>query len=62
MRLHGGPPADGRGFDRAALARDLPQTAKVAENSGSVLLEYGGRPYVRLQERGQWLPYPQEER
>lgn len=62
VRLHGGPPADGRGFDRAALARDLPQTAKVAENSGSVLLEYGGRPYVRLQERGQWLPYPQEER
>jgi hypothetical protein len=34
----------------------------VAENSGSVVLDYAGQTYVRLQERGQWLPYPQNGR
>ena len=61
-RLYAGPPAGQSGFNLAALARDLPQTARVAENSGSVVLDYAGQTYVRLQERGQWLPYPQNGR
>lgn len=61
-RLYAGPPAGQGGFDLAALVRDLPQTARVAENSGSVVLDYAGQTYVRLQERGQWLPYPQNGR
>lgn len=60
-RLYAGPPAGQAGYDLASLARDLPQTAKVSENSGSVVLEYAGRPYVRLQDQGQWLPYPQSQ-
>lgn len=60
-RLYAGPPPGQAGFDLASLARDLPQTAKVSENAGSVVLEYAGRPYVRLQEHGPWLPYPQSQ-
>ncbi|MCK0508508.1 cellulose biosynthesis protein BcsG [Aromatoleum anaerobium] len=48
----------GAGIDRHALVADLPQTAPVAENAGTVVLEYGGMSYVRIQEQGEWLPYP----
>ena len=61
-RLYAGPRAGQGGFDLASLTRDLPQTAKVSENAGSVVLEYAGQPYVRLQGQSQWLPYPQGER
>lgn len=60
-RLYAGPAPGRTRFDLASLARDLPQTAKVSENAGSVVLEYAGRPYVRLQEHGPWLPYPQSQ-
>ncbi len=52
------PVDDGAGIDRHALVADLPQTAPVAENAGTVVLEYGGMSYVRIQEQGEWLPYP----
>lgn len=41
------------------LLADLPQTAKVSENAGTVVLDYNGKPYVRIKEDGGWLPYPQ---
>ncbi|QKZ07457.1 cellulose biosynthesis protein BcsG [Pseudomonas eucalypticola] len=41
------------------LLTDLPQTAAVSENAGTVVVDYAGKPYVRIKEKGQWLPYPQ---
>ncbi|MFP3515541.1 cellulose biosynthesis protein BcsG [Pseudomonas sp. SIMBA_077] len=46
--------------DWSTLLTDLPQTAKVSENSGTVVLDYNGKPYVRIKENGGWLPYPQQ--
>ncbi|WP_445395501.1 cellulose biosynthesis protein BcsG [Zobellella sp. An-6] len=40
------------------LLADLPVTPWVAENAGTVVLDYDGTPYVRLKEKGIWLPYP----
>ncbi|MBL1379049.1 cellulose biosynthesis protein BcsG [Zobellella sp. CGMCC 1.18722] len=40
------------------LLADLPVTPWVAENAGTVVLDYDGIPYVRLKENGIWLPYP----
>ncbi|MFP3541284.1 cellulose biosynthesis protein BcsG, partial [Pseudomonas sp. SIMBA_044] len=34
--------------DWSTLLTDLPQTAKVSENSGTVVLDYNGKPYVRI--------------
>ena len=53
------PQAEGRGLDWQALLSDLPQTPAVSENSGTVVLDYAGKPYVRIKEKGAWLPYPQ---
>ncbi|ALR78550.1 cellulose biosynthesis protein BcsG [[Enterobacter] lignolyticus] len=36
----------------------LPQTAPVSENSNAVVIQYQGKPYVRLN-GGEWVPYPQ---
>lgn len=49
------------GFDWQTLLSDLPATAAVAENRGTVVLQYDGTPYVRIKERGAWLPYPQRQ-
>jgi cellulose synthase operon protein YhjU len=53
------PQAEGQGLDWQALLSDLPQTPAVSENSGTVVLDYAGKPYVRIKEKGAWLPYPQ---
>ncbi len=54
---------DGKNFvadqvDRNALTSDLPQTAPVSENANAVVIEYQGKPWVRLG-GGDWVPYPQ---
>lgn len=46
--------------DLTALLTGLPQTLVVSENSGTVVLDYAGKPYVRIKEKGGWLPYPQQ--
>ncbi|VVN83878.1 cellulose biosynthesis protein BcsG [Pseudomonas fluorescens] len=53
------PQAEGQGPDWQALLSDLPQTPVVSENSGTVVLDYGGKPYIRIKEKSAWLPYPQ---
>jgi len=59
-RLYAAPPqGDGLGPDWQALLADLPQTPVVSENAGTVVLDYAGKPYVRIKENGAWLPYPQ---
>lgn len=45
-------------WDWSALLKDLPETAPVSENSGTVVMKYQGVPYIRFQERKEWLPYP----
>lgn len=59
-RLYAAPPqGDGLGPDWQALLANLPQTPMVSENAGTVVLDYAGKPYVRIKEKGAWLPYPQ---
>ena len=45
-------------FDPKALAADLPKTKMVAQNEGSTVMEYNGKPYVSLDEKT-WQEYPQ---
>lgn len=45
-------------LDLAALVRDLPETAAVSETAGAQVVEYGGTPYLRLDGKGAWMPYP----
>ena len=60
-RLYASPElSNGQTVDWSALLKDLPQTAKVSENAGTVVLDYNGKPYVRIKENGGWLPYPQQ--
>ncbi|MNQ55560.1 hypothetical protein D3C85_696570 [compost metagenome] len=59
-RLYAAPPqADGQGPDWNALLSGLPQTPAVSENAGTVVLDYAGKSFVRIKEKGTWLPYPQ---
>ena len=59
-RLYADPAlSNGQTVDWSRLLTDLPKTAKVSENSGTVVLDYNGKPYVRIKENGGWLPYPQ---
>lgn len=44
--------------DWSAFTGNLPQTAAVSENSNTVVMQYQGKPYVRLN-GGAWVPYPQ---
>ena len=44
--------------DWSALTNNLPQTAAVSENANAVVMQYQGKPYVRLN-GGAWVPYPQ---
>jgi cellulose synthase operon protein YhjU len=53
------PEGEGMAPSWQALLSDLPQTAAVSENAGTVVVDYAGKPYVRIKEKGQWLPYPQ---
>lgn len=41
-----------------AFTGNLPQTAPVSENANAVVMQYQGKPYVRLN-GGAWVPYPQ---
>ncbi|UXL40802.1 cellulose biosynthesis protein BcsG [Pseudomonas fragi] len=59
-RLYADPAlGNGQTVDWSKLLTDLPRTPKVSENSGTVVLDYNGKPYVRIKENGGWLPYPQ---
>lgn len=59
-RLYAAPPqTQVQGPDWKALLANLPQTPMVSENAGTVVLDYAGKPYVRIKENGAWLPYPQ---
>ena len=59
-RLYADPRlSENQRIDWTTLLAELPQTPKVAENSGTVVLDYNGKPYVRIKENGGWLPYPQ---
>ncbi|WP_256582664.1 cellulose biosynthesis protein BcsG [Pseudomonas sp. Irchel 3A5] len=59
-RLYAAPPqGDGLIPDWKVLLANLPETPMVSENSGTVVLDYAGKPYVRIKEKGAWLPYPQ---
>lgn len=54
---------DGKNFvadtvDWNALTSNLPQSAVVSENSNAIVIEFQGKPYVRLG-GGDWVPYPQ---
>ncbi|MDF9776143.1 cellulose biosynthesis protein BcsG [Pseudomonas baetica] len=60
-RLYAAPAqGEGLGPDWQALLANLPQTPAVSENAGTVVLDYAGKPYVRIKENGTWLPYPQK--
>lgn len=48
----------GTALDWPRLLSDLPRTAAVSENAEAVVVEYGGRSYVRLKGQPQWMPYP----
>jgi hypothetical protein len=52
--------AQPQGPDWTTVLTGLPQTVVVSENAGTVVLDYAGRPYVRIKEKGGWLPYPQQ--
>jgi cellulose synthase operon protein YhjU len=53
------PQVEGQGPSWSALLSDLPQTAAVSENAGTVVVDYAGKPYIRIKEKAGWLPYPQ---
>ncbi|TQI78188.1 cellulose synthase operon protein YhjU [Serratia fonticola] len=44
--------------DWQALTQGLPQTAVVSENDNAIVMQYQGKPYIRLN-GGDWVPYPQ---
>lgn len=43
--------------DWNALATDLPQTAKVSENQATIVIDYQGQSYIKLN-GGEWINYP----
>lgn len=54
---------DGKNFvadnvDWSALTSNLPLAAEVSENANAIVVEFQGKPYVRLGS-GDWVPYPQ---
>lgn len=53
------PQVAGQGLNWSALLSNLPQTAAVSENAGTVVVDYAGKPYIRIKEKAEWLPYPQ---
>ncbi|AIA73125.1 cellulose biosynthesis protein BcsG [Pectobacterium atrosepticum] len=44
--------------DWQALTSALPQTEAISENENSIVMQYQGKPYIRLN-GGDWVPYPQ---
>ncbi|HHL2559645.1 TPA: cellulose biosynthesis protein BcsG [Yersinia enterocolitica] len=54
---------DGRVFttpsiDWQTLTQGLPETAVISENDNAIVMQYQGKPYIRLN-GGDWVPYPQ---
>ncbi|WP_145484552.1 cellulose biosynthesis protein BcsG [Yersinia aldovae] len=54
---------DGKVFTAASvdwqtLTQGLPETALVSENDNAIVIQYQGKPYIRLN-GGDWVPYPQ---
>lgn len=44
--------------DWSTLTQNLPQTPVVSENANAIVMQYQGKPYIRLN-GGDWVPYPQ---
>ncbi|ENN8409319.1 cellulose biosynthesis protein BcsG [Serratia marcescens] len=44
--------------DWQALTQGLPQTPVISENDNAIVMQYQGKPYIRLN-GGDWVPYPQ---
>ena len=44
-------------IDWNALTRELPQTATVSENRNTIVVDYQGKSYIKLNE-GEWIDYP----
>ncbi|WCG83221.1 cellulose biosynthesis protein BcsG [Pectobacterium sp. A5351] len=44
--------------DWQTLTSALPQTEAVSENENAIVMQYQGKPYIRLN-GGDWVPYPQ---
>ncbi len=47
--------------DWQALTKNLPETPIVSENEATVVMEYQGKPYIRLDANADWVPYPQDD-
>lgn len=45
-------------IDWQTLTQGLPETAVVSENDNAIVMQYQGKPYIRLN-GGDWVPYPQ---
>ncbi|WP_107850636.1 cellulose biosynthesis protein BcsG [Oceanimonas marisflavi] len=57
-RLYRQQTGAGTAPDLNALVANLPSTQWVAENAGTVVMQQQGRTFVKLEENGNWLPYP----
>ncbi|EMG9308327.1 cellulose biosynthesis protein BcsG [Proteus mirabilis] len=44
-------------IDWNTLTRELPQTATVSENQNTIVVDYQGKSYIKLNE-GEWIDYP----
>ncbi|MBN5181110.1 cellulose biosynthesis protein BcsG [Serratia marcescens] len=44
--------------DWQTLTQALPQTPVISENDNAIVMQYQGKPYIRLN-GGDWVPYPQ---
>ncbi|HID8199052.1 TPA: cellulose biosynthesis protein BcsG [Serratia marcescens] len=54
---------DGKVFSESSvdwqtLTQALPQTPVISENDNAIVMQYQGKPYIRLN-GGDWVPYPQ---
>lgn len=45
-------------IDWQTLTQGLPETAVISENDNAIVMQYQGKPYIRLN-GGDWVPYPQ---
>ncbi|MEQ6969477.1 cellulose biosynthesis protein BcsG [Pectobacterium polaris] len=45
-------------IDWQTLTSALPQTEAISENENAIVMQYQGKPYIRLN-GGDWVPYPQ---
>ncbi|CAI1900998.1 cellulose synthase operon protein YhjU [Serratia marcescens] len=45
-------------IDWQTLTQGLPQTPVISENDNAIVMQYQGKPYIRLN-GGDWVPYPQ---